>query len=154
MPTVIPPAGAGAAREIVQSSVPGLFGSGLHVIDVEPLAEASKSMEAVRDVPLHDAVTTAVCPLDTVPALAVKLATLEPAATVTDDGTLSDGELLDTTTAAPPELAGPERLTVQVAVPPDVRLFGVQERRLTDPAATSEISACALPFRTAVITAV
>jgi len=38
MPTVIPPAGAGAAREIVQSSVPGLFGSGLHVIDVEPLA--------------------------------------------------------------------------------------------------------------------
>jgi hypothetical protein len=154
MPTVTPPAGAGADREIVQSSVPALFGSGLHAIDVEPLPEASKSIEAVRDVPFHDAVTTAVCPPDTVPALAVKLATLDPAATVTDDGTLSDGELLDSTTMTPLEPAGLASVTVQVAVPPDVRLFGVQESRLTDPAATREISVCELPFKTAVITAV
>jgi hypothetical protein len=146
MPTVVPPTGAGAASVTVQSSVPALFGSAVHAIDSEPLPEPCKSIEAVCDVPFHDAVTTAVCALDTVPALAMKLATLLPAATVTDDGTLSDAELLDTTTETPLEPAGLESVTVHVAVPPDVRLVGVQVSRLTDPAATREISVCDSPL--------
>jgi hypothetical protein len=41
--------------------------------------------------------------LETVPAVAVKLAMVEPLETVTNEGTVSAVELLDSVTAAPPD---------------------------------------------------
>jgi len=83
-------------------------------------------MEAVCDALFREAVTVAVWALDTVPAVAVKVAALEPAAMVTDPGTVSVATSLDRVTVTPPEPAALDRVTVHVAVPPELRLVGVQ----------------------------
>jgi len=72
------------------------------------------------------AVTTAVWLLVTVPAVAVKLAVLDPLATVTVPGTVSVATLLDSATVTPPDPARLERVTVHADVPPELRLVGVQ----------------------------
>jgi hypothetical protein len=61
----------------------------------------------------------------TVPAVAVKLAVVEFAATVTDDGVVSAELLSDMLTAVPPLGAAAESVTVQVEAAPDAKLVGV-----------------------------
>jgi hypothetical protein len=61
------------------------------------------------------------------PALAEKVADAEPAATVTEAGTLSAALLLDRLTVDPPVGAAAFRVTVQVLEPPEAKLVGVQE---------------------------
>jgi hypothetical protein len=60
----------------------------------------------------------------TVPPLAEKLAVVDPAAMVTDAGTVSAGLLAETATIDPPEGANPESVTVQVDVAPEARVPG------------------------------
>ena len=54
----------------------------------------------------------------------MKLAEVEPAATVMDAGTVSAGLSSATATAKPPEGATPDSVTVQADVAPDARLAG------------------------------
>jgi hypothetical protein len=57
-------------------------------------------------------------------AVAVKVAVVAPAATVTDGGTVSSVLLLAILTVVPPEDAACARVSVQVLAPPPVRLKG------------------------------
>ena len=81
------------------------------------------------------------------PAVAMKLAVLEPLATVTVPGTVNAVRLLDNITVTPPDPAGLERVTVHADVPPELRLVGVQESRLTTPGASRDREVvCELPL--------
>jgi hypothetical protein len=62
-----------------------------------------------------------------VPAVAVKVAVLVPAATVTEAGTGSSPVLLERATVAPPADAGWFSVTVQVDVAPVLSEVGLQE---------------------------
>jgi hypothetical protein len=58
------------------------------------------------------------------PAVAVNVAVVAAAATVTDEGTVSSRLLLEMATAVPPAGAAPLNVTVQFAVPEPARLTG------------------------------
>jgi hypothetical protein len=62
--------------------------------------------------------------LDTVPAVAVKLAVVAPEATVTEAGTGSAALLDESPTEVPPAAAACDNVTVQVEVAPDTTDFG------------------------------
>ena len=73
-----------------------------------------------------------------VPAVAVKVAVVAPAVTVTEAGTVNKGLLLDSGTATPPEGAAPEKVTVQVELPAVPRLDWLQPRELSTTGAVSD----------------
>lgn len=68
-----------------------------------------------------------------VPAVAVKVAVVLPAATVTVAGTVNPATLLDSATVAPPDCV---TVTVQVEVPPGPRLVGLHANPLRVAAVT------------------
>jgi len=70
------------------------------------------------------AVTVALCELETVTAVAVKVAVLAPAATVTDAGTVK-ALLFDETLTTVPLGAARDSVTVHVDVDPEVIAAGV-----------------------------
>ena len=87
-----------------------------------------------------------------VPAVAVNVAVVLPAPTVTEAGTVNAAALLDSVTVAPPVF---DTVTVHVEFPPDPRLAGLHVSPLTTVAVASEIVAvCVLPFSVAVMVAV
>ena len=90
------------------------------------------------------------------PALAVKLAELAPAATVTEDGAVNRALLEANATADPPVGAAALSATVHVVEAPDARLAGLHSREDTVAAgAASTIEAvCELPLRVAVMVTV
>jgi hypothetical protein len=73
--------------------------------------------------------------------VALKLAVVAAAATVTDAGTVKAGLLLDRVTAAPPAGAAAVRVTVHVLVAFDPRLEGAQVSDDTSTGATRLIVA-------------
>ncbi|MGB9454592.1 MAG: hypothetical protein WCB12_00990, partial [Bryobacteraceae bacterium] len=76
-------------------------------------------------------------------------------ATLTEAGTVNAVTLLDSVTVMPPAPAGCDSVTVHADVPPELRLGGVHDTRLTMVGATSRIDAvCELPLYEAVTTAV
>jgi len=66
-----------------------------------------------------------------VPLVALKVAVVEPAATVADAGTVSAVALLESVTLAPPVGAAWVRVTVHVLVECGPRLVGLQLREET-----------------------
>jgi hypothetical protein len=81
-----------------------------------------------------------------VPAVAVKFADVAPHATVTEAGTFNAALLLDRLTAIPPEPAACDSVTEHADVPPELRLVGEHDTRLTTVGATRRIDAvCELP---------
>ena len=86
--------------------------------------------EAVFEPLFQVAVTVAVRPPKIVPAVAVKVALVVPAATVTDAGTVKYVVLLDNVTAAPLVPATLDNVTVHVALPPELKLEGEHETEL------------------------
>jgi hypothetical protein len=91
----------------------------------------------------------------TLPAVAVKAALVDPAATVTVGGTVKAAALLASTTVTPPLPAALDRFAVHVDVPLEPRLVGAQDSRVKTAGATREIDAvCELPLYVAVICAV
>ncbi|MGD0669125.1 MAG: hypothetical protein ABSB23_16325 [Bryobacteraceae bacterium] len=76
-----------------------------------------------------------------VPATAVKVADIAPDATLTEDGTLSAVVLLESVTVTPPAPAACDSVTVQVVTHPEFRLVGLQDTKLTEVAANSDIEA-------------
>jgi len=63
---------------------------------------AERMIEVVSEVPLREAVTVALCPLEMDPAAAVNVALVADAPTVTEAGTLREALLLDSPTVPPP----------------------------------------------------
>ena len=90
--------------------------------------------------------------LATVPAVAVKLAVVAPAVTVTDPGTLKAPLFEESPTEAPPVGAADVRVTVQVELPPEATEFGVQDKPETADAeaGVTVTEVVALPFSVAV----
>ena len=84
--------------------------------------------EKVTEEPDSDAVMTAVLLVVIVEAVAVKLAEVAPAATVTEAGTVNAALLSDRETREPPVGAALLSVTVQVAEVLEVREAGLQER--------------------------
>ena len=112
----------------------------------------ASEIDAVRVLPFNAAVSVAVWSAVIVPAVAVKVAVVDPAATATDPGTVSAAVLLDSVTVPPPVF---DSVTVQVLVPPVPRVAGVHDTELTTTAVASEIDAVrVLPFNAAVSVAV
>ena len=66
--------------------------------------------------------------LATVPAVAVKLAVVAPAVTVTDAGTVRAALFEERPTDAPPVRAAEVSVTVQVEVTPEVTELGEQDK--------------------------
>ena len=79
---------------------------------------------AVLETPFKEAVSVAVWLVVKVPAVAVKVADVDPAGIVTDAATGSVALLLDRDTAVPPVGAAWASATVQVDLAPEVRLVG------------------------------
>ena len=94
--------------------------------------------------------------LTIVPAAAVKVADLAPAATVTEAGVVSSALLLDKETVAPPVAAGLFKATVHVLVAPEDRLLGLQtnEERTATGASRFTVAFWETPFMVAVSDAV
>ena len=86
-------------------------------------AGANSEIEAVRETPLSDAVTTAVLFVVRVPARAVRLAADCPALTVTDVGIVSNVLLSDNVMVVAAETAR-DIVTVHVELPPETREAG------------------------------
>jgi hypothetical protein len=106
----------------------------------------SKVKDCVCELPFKEAVTTAVCVEEIVPAVALKVADVDPFDTVTEAGTDSAALLLESATGIPPEPAACDSDTEQTDVPPELRLAGEHDSRLTKVGASSEIDAvCELP---------
>ena len=87
-----------------------------------------------------------------VPAVAVKVAVVLAAPTVTEAGAVSAAALLESPTVAPPIF---DTVTVQVEVALDPKLAGAQLSPVTVTGATRAIAAvCVVPFNVAVMVAV
>ena len=85
--------------------------------------------------------------LATVPAVAVKFATVAPAATVTDAGTVRVALLEESPTEAPPVRAADVSVTVQEEVAPEVTELGEHDRPETAGAGGVTVTvAVAVPF--------
>ena len=100
--------------------------------------------------------TVAFVSVEIVPAGAVKVLLVAPAATVTDPGTDRAPVLLESETAAPPVPATLESVTVQVELPAVARLAGVHESSVNVGVVNCNVTEvfCELPFRLAVTVAV
>lgn len=71
----------------------------------------------------------------------MKTAAVDPAGTVTEIGTVTSGLVLDTATAAPPEGAGLDRVTVHDVPAPEPRVVRLQAKEETSTGATRPIVA-------------
>ena len=103
-------------------------------------------IEADCITPLRVAVTVADWAAVMVPAVARKVAAVEPAGMLTDPGTDSTPELLPSATTAPVPVAL-ESATVQVALPLELNDAGAQPSEVSTAGAVRVIVAgCALPL--------
>ena len=128
--TAAPPAGAACDNVTVQLDVallPKLVGVQTKELTV---VGAIRDRVAVLEAPLYVAVTVADWLLVIEAAVAVNVVLVAPAATVTDAGTLNAPLLLESATAAPPLGAPCVSETVQVDVPAEFTVVGLQLRLL------------------------
>jgi len=125
--TVVPPDGAAWFRVIVQ--VLEALGPKLVGLQDRPVicVCATKLMAAFCVLLPKLAVTVADWLLPMVPLVAVNVFEVDPAATVSDVGTVNRALLLDNDTVVPPDGAAWFRVTVQVLEALDPRLAGLQE---------------------------
>ena len=124
--TVAPPVGAALESVTVQVVMaPEPSDVGLHT-NCDTTAAALRLMPAVRDCPFNEAVIVAAWSLPMVPAVAVKVAVVAPALTTTEAATGSSTLLLERATATPPVGAAAESVTVQLDMPPELNVVGVQ----------------------------
>ena len=150
-----PPAGAGLDNVIVQvlaAAVPRVVGA--HARDVTRVGADSERV-AFWELLLKVAVTTAVWSAGMVPAVALNVAVIEPAATVTDPATVNRTLLLESETTAPPLGAAFDSVTVQVLRAAVLRVVGAHAKEVTRVGADRErVVFCEVPLYVAVTTAV
>jgi len=153
--TEMPPVPAGleiVTVQVVAAPDPRLVGEQLNRFTT---VGATSEMPADCELPFSDAVTETVWSEAMVPAVAVNVEVLEPAATLTDAGTVSNPLLLLSDTDTPPVPAAFDSVTVQDELAPEVRLVGAQESCVTNAGAIREMPAdWELPFSDAVTEAV
>ena len=111
-------------------------------------------MVPVCELPFNVAVMMAVWFDVKLPAVALKVAEMAPAATVTDAGTVTTAVLLLRPTAAPPFGAAWVKVTVQVVVLPEPSVPGVHVTEITPAPARTERDELSMPFKVAVTFAV
>jgi hypothetical protein len=80
--------------------------------------------------------------VEIVPAVAKKVDVVEPLDTVTDAGMASAPTLLDSATAAPPDPAAFDSVTIQVDAAPELRLVGEQANDIRAGGADSNVRDC------------
>jgi hypothetical protein len=102
---------------------------GLHCRD-ESARDGASVREAVMEVLPSVAVTTAVCVLVTVPAVALKVALVAPAAILTEAG-IESRELLSPSATAVPVAAASFNVAAHVLVAPEIRLVGLQLKEIS-----------------------
>jgi hypothetical protein len=156
--TRTPLAGAAADRATVQLVEPGVctvVGEQVTVEMTGPGGGAASDREAVLAVPFRLTVTLAVSLDGMVPALAVKLAEVEPPGTRTDAGTVNSELLLEMATVAPPAGAAWVNVTAHAVEVPVVRVESEQFNpdRAGRGASSESVAWAELPLRLAVITA-
>ena len=125
--TTRPPVGAAALRVTVQEVVPPAVTEVGAQESVLGTVSGVTVTEAVLEAPLLVAVTTTAVLEETAPAVARNTALVDPAATVTEAGTVSAALLSESATTRPPVGAAALRVTVQEVVPPAVTEVGAQE---------------------------
>ncbi|MBN9662330.1 MAG: hypothetical protein J0H49_29295 [Acidobacteria bacterium] len=136
--TTWPPAGAALERVTVHEEVPpALIEEGEHS-RVLMMGRGFTVTDAVLEDPFTVAVTVTAVLAVTEAAVAENEAEVEPAATVTDEGTVRAELLSEMATARPPVGAALERVTVHEDAPPEVTDVGVQVSRLGVGAITGE----------------
>jgi hypothetical protein len=129
-PTGIPPAGAAVLKVILQIVLsPDATDAGTQ-LRLDGTGGTTSVREAVAEMPLRLAVSTAVLSPVTVDAQALNAAVEAPAATVTEAGVVSKSLLPDSLTATPPAWAGADRVTMQLAVPFPTSEDGLQVSEL------------------------
>jgi hypothetical protein len=115
-----PPVGAAALRVTVQESAPAPVIAPLEQVSALSVTTGVSCNANVSETLPSLAVKVAVCAEFTADAVAVKLALVAFAATVTDAGTVTDASLLTRFTTKPPLGAAPLSVTVQASVPAPV----------------------------------
>jgi len=121
--TVNPPVAAAAFRVTVQLSVPDPVNEPLVQLNEDSFVvgtAAASCRTKVLVTPLALAVNVTVCAVLTEETVAVKLAVVEPAATVTEAGTVTVELLLASLTVNPPQPSALFSFTVQRTVPAPV----------------------------------
>ena len=86
---------------------------------------AVRLIEAVLELPLSEAVIVTVSVVQTVPAVALKVAVALPAGAVAETGIVRSELLSDNETAIPPVGAALDIVTVQVLAAPDANVAGL-----------------------------
>jgi hypothetical protein len=150
--TATPPESAGVARVTVQVALAfDVRLVALHA-SVESVAGAVKPMVTLLLALLSVAETVAFWLVTIVPAVAVKVAEVEPFATLTEEGVVSKELSSESATEVPPEDAALVKVTVQVLVAPEARLAGLQASEETRTGATRLTMVLAeLPLYVAVV---
>lgn len=141
--TVAPPVEAGSVKVTVQVELaPEARLAGVQETEFTCVGVGAVNVtEAVWELLFNEAVTTTVCALDTVPAVAVNVAALAFAATDTVAGAVSNCEVLETVTIAPATPAACPSVTVHVETAPETRVCGAQESAVTTAVLTPEETA-------------
>jgi hypothetical protein len=151
-----PPLGAAAERVTVQLELaPETMLDGEHCTPEIVVPGVVTVTAALAELPLIDAViVTAWLPV-TVPAVTVKLAAVEPAATVTEPGTVNEALLAESATVPPPVGAACDNVTTHVELLPELTVVGAHWRFVTVTAAGVTVSAAVVdvPFNDAVTVA-
>src|ERR1017187_9473365 len=152
--TLMPAGGAGAERVMVQvedepaSSVVALHAS------AETSTGAIRLKVAVWEALFSVAVMVADWVVVRVPAVAVKVAEMAPAATMTEAGTVSKELLSERAATLPPVGAAWFRVTEQVVAVPELTLVGLQVSAVTSMGATRvRLVDCVEAFKVAVTVA-
>jgi hypothetical protein len=138
-----------------------LLYSAREIVTVPAVAEPLTVSVAVRDVPLAEAVMTAVLVDEATDVVIVKVVLVAPPGTVTLAGTLAAaGSPLDSETTRPPVGAAADSVTVPVEVEPPVTVAGLSESEAGvgaegggDEPFTVNVAVCVTPPALAVISA-
>ena len=139
--TATPPDGAAPDKVTVQVELPALPRlDWLHPSELSTTG-AVRDKVAVLLLLLYVAVTVADPLLLIVPAVAVKVAVVAPAATATEAGTVSRPLLLDRVIVAPPDGAAEDRVTVHVELLPVASAVGLHPIELTTMGAVNDTEA-------------
>jgi hypothetical protein len=151
--TVAPPAGAALFRVMVQV----LEALGAKVVGLQAREEtstgATRLTVALAELLLYVAVTVALWSLATLAVVALNVAEVEPAATVTEAGTVSTVLVFVILTAAPPVGAAFVNVTVQVPDAFGPKLAGHASEEICTEDARPIVTLLELPLYVAVIVA-
>jgi hypothetical protein len=131
-PTVSPPLGAAADKPTVHEAELGVVTvAGVQASEVTVGRGGKSVSEKLCEVPLRLATTTTVVVAVTAKALSVNPALVDPAATITDEGTVTlAAPPVPVVTVSPPVGAGADTVTVHEAEPGVVTVAGVQASAL------------------------